>query len=144
MDDGVIRCIVLEQATEEELVRTLRRRLPNESCGAIYGSTDGERAIAEGFVLIRNASSDPERTFRFHPEDWVSAYYGIQKNQREIVGLFHSHPYGSPSPSETDAGGSLPWGTYWIVGISEESHRIAVYRRDGGQSWKSLPIERPL
>jgi len=141
MDDR-ISSVILERSLEEKLIEALRERLPYESCGAIYGAIDGDRAFAENFVLIRNVSADPERSFAFDPEEWISAYYRIQKNQRVVVGFIHSHPNGSPEPSDPDLRGSLPWGTYWIVGFSEGGHRIAVYRRDDANGWTNLPIAR--
>jgi len=140
--DANTRRMVIFPETEERLVRTARERMPYEACGVVYGRREGDATIAIGFGLIRNASSDPERAFTFHPEDWVRAYGEAQKNQREIVGLFHAHPYRQPKPGAIDRLGSIPWGTYWIIGLFEDRHSIAVYLRDRDDRWTSLPILR--
>ncbi|WP_167746951.1 Mov34/MPN/PAD-1 family protein [Cohnella luojiensis] len=132
----------LKIALEKELVTVIRKRLPYETCGVIYGTKERGIIAADGFSLVRNASASPANTFSFHPEDWVSVYLQAQKNQREIVGLFHSHPQGSTAPSLLDETGSVPWGTYWIVSIASDNHEIAAYRRDSQDNWICLPITR--
>jgi proteasome lid subunit RPN8/RPN11 len=99
---------------------------------------------ADGYDLIRNTSSSAVDTFSFHPEDWVSAYFQAQKNQRNIVGFFHTHPQGTAHPSIKDVQGWIPWGTYWIISLDESNSEIAVYRRGSQEKWVSLPIMREL
>lgn len=132
----------LKSEVEKELVSVIRKRLPYETCGVIYGTKNPGIIAADGFSLIRNASASPTNTFSFHPEDWVSVYIEAQKNQREIVGLFHTHPQGSTVPSLLDARGSVPWETYWIVSLASDIHELAAYRRGSQDDWISLPITR--
>lgn len=110
-------------------------RLPNEACGVIFGRTHDFTTEAEGFAVVRNTARRPAEAFSFDPDDWVSTFCEAQRNRRSIVGLFHSHPEGSPIPSAEDTLGWLPWGTYWIVAIRDESCEIAVYTRDENQGW---------
>jgi len=127
---------------ENRLVRTLRDRLPYESCGLLYGTeTSGIVDVLE-FRLVRNAAATPETDFSFHPEDWTEAYYEAKKNQREIVGLFHSHPSGNARPSESDYAGFVPWRTYWIIGLSDDVHEIGVFMRGSDERWATLPLQR--
>jgi Predicted metal-dependent protease of the PAD1/JAB1 superfamily len=126
---------------ENELVHTVRRRLPFESCGVIMGTVTGEVIEASGFRLIRNAAGRPATQFSFHPEDWIEIFFEAQKNQREIVGLFHSHPSGTIVPSESDLAGFVPWKTYWIVGLTEAGHEIGVYAQEPEARWSRLPLE---
>jgi proteasome lid subunit RPN8/RPN11 len=134
--------VYLEPTLEKELIAASRRRSPFETCGVVYGSINGGVVLAEGYSLIRNTSAVPENSFSFHPEDWISAYYEAQKNQRKIVGLFHTHPQGSSFPSDSDASGSLPWGTYWIISLAGDEHEIAIYARNTQGYWKHLPVVR--
>lgn len=111
-----------------ELEKACRRRLPYETCGVLFGRSSGSGTAVDGFSVVRNASIDPRRSFSFDPADWVRAGYEAQKNQREIVGFFHSHPNGTVHPSEADVSGMPPGGTYWIVGCGTENEcDIAVY-----------------
>jgi proteasome lid subunit RPN8/RPN11 len=115
-------------------------RLPQETCGVLFGSAKAGIVMVDGHAVIRNSSPNPEETFRFSPHDWVPAYYEAQKNQRNIVGFFHSHPDGSMQLSAADTEGSLPWRTYWIIGLTPAGSQIVVYRRDDAERWQSVPL----
>ncbi|MFC5700417.1 Mov34/MPN/PAD-1 family protein [Cohnella faecalis] len=140
--------IILTSKLEKELLAACRSRLPYEACGIVLAAqsdTEGNEALMkpDSFAIVRNVSTNPERTFRFSPEEYVAAVYEAQKNQRRLVGFFHSHPTGEPLPSFEDGQGSLSWGTYWIVGLGKESGpEIAVYRRDEAGDWLPLSLER--
>lgn len=134
--------VYLSLMLENELASVTRHRLPYESCGVIYGNEAEGKIYADDFNLVRNVSSSPVNSFSFHPEDWISVYYHAQKNQRNIVGLFHSHPRGSAIPSLSDDQGYIPWGTYWIISFDQSIHDLAVFRRDVQGLWHTLPIKR--
>jgi len=134
--------VYLSIQLENELASVTRHRLPYESCGVIYGYEEEGIVYADGFNLVRNVSSSPADSFSFHPEDWISVYYKAQRNQRNIVGLFHSHPRGAPIPSFSDVQGFIPWGTYWIISFDQSIHNLAVFRRDIQGRWHTLPMKR--
>ncbi|MFC5470017.1 Mov34/MPN/PAD-1 family protein [Cohnella suwonensis] len=133
----------LSEELENDLISAALARLPLECCGVVYGTATDDAIVADAFGLVRNAAISPERRFAFHPEDWVSVIFEAQKNQREIVGFFHSHPEESVLPSQRDMNGSLPWRTYWIVGVSPAERGIAVYHRHHADDrWDPLRISR--
>jgi proteasome lid subunit RPN8/RPN11 len=134
--------VFLNQTLENDLLSACRQRIPYETCGIVYGTETEGIVTADGYMIIRNRSTSPVDTFSFHPEDWVSVYYQTQKNQRNIVGFFHSHPQSAAVPSLKDEQGAFPWGTYWIVSFARGNDKIAVYQRDTHEGWVSLPIKR--
>ncbi|MBW5445094.1 hypothetical protein GE107_03320 [Cohnella sp. CFH 77786] len=123
-----------------ELEDTCGRRRPYETCGVLFGHSTGTEMHVDGYALVRNAASDPEGAFAFDPKDWVRTASEAQKNQRSIVGFFHSHPAGSALPSRRDVQGRPPAGTYWIVGWIEETCEVRAYRMTGESGWKPLPL----
>ncbi|MDB4868537.1 MAG: family peptidase [Cohnella sp.] len=131
---------ILPQDMERDLLAACRNRLPNETCGILFGRHSEHRVAAERFTVIRNASRHPTESFSFAPGDWTKAFYEAQNNQRTIVGYFHSHPGGSPLPSAKDTAGWLPWGTYWIVGLTGQDSQIAVHRHDPVHGWCPLKL----
>lgn len=132
------------RSLRKKLVAQCRARLPYESCGVLYGSKAGGFVRAEGFALVRNASPDPERSFRFDPGEWVRLYYDAQKNQRAIVGFFHSHPQGPSHPSRLDGEDWEGSGTLWIVDLSDGVGKLYVYAADSAavrnSFWQTLPL----
>jgi proteasome lid subunit RPN8/RPN11 len=134
--------ILICRRLEKDLLSACRLRLPYETCGIIYGTESDKLITADGYHVIRNASPSQADSFSFHPVDWVSAYFQAQKNQRKIVGLFHTHPQGTILPSRLDEQGSIPWESYWIISFAEGNNEIAVYSRVTPQQWVSLSIKR--
>ncbi|MFC5405705.1 Mov34/MPN/PAD-1 family protein [Cohnella soli] len=133
----------ISEKLEQEWLSAAIARLPLECCGVVYGKETEGFLDVESFGIIRNAATSPENRFAFHPEDWVAVFSEAQQNQRDIVGFFHSHPEGPLLPSKQDDDGSLPWRTYWIVGISSVDRAISAFRRhptDG--RWLPQRIER--
>ena len=66
--------------------------LPKESCGLL--------AIIKGketFWPCKNLSDDPDEYFLIDPDDWADC-----EDQGELIGIVHSHPYGTAFPSEAD------------------------------------------
>ncbi|MGG1313926.1 MULTISPECIES: Mov34/MPN/PAD-1 family protein [Cohnella] len=134
-----IRYGFLNEATRFALVRDCLARAPYEACGVMLGDFAPGRVVASGYALVRNAAGSPERAFRFDPDDWAKTYGQTQKNQRNIVGLFHSHPQGAPSPSLADRLGWDGWGSYWIVALQGGQASLHVYVRD--QAGRLRPVE---
>lgn len=122
-----------------DLLSACRSRLPYEACGIIYGHTIDSALIPDGFAIIRNASKTPGDSFAFDRGEWIAACYEAQKNQRQIVGVFHSHPTGANAPSKRDEQALVPWESYWIVGFANPQGEIAAYRHTE-QGWFALPL----
>lgn len=141
-----IAAVILPEALERSLVDACRSRLPYEACGVIFGERDGDTLVAERFAVVRNAAASPERSFAFDPDDWIAVCFEAQKNQRRIVGAFHSHPVGPDRPSDRDEQALVPWESYWIVGFAGQTGgtgrtgKLSVYERTE-KSWAKLPIK---
>lgn len=129
----------IPQRLREDLVAACRSRLPFETCGVIFGYWINNALIPEGFSLIRNISPNAADSFAFDRDEWTAACYEAQKNQRQIVGVFHSHPFGATSPSKRDERTLVPWDSYWIIGFEGHLGEIAAYRHTE-QGWISLPL----
>ncbi|THF83874.1 Mov34/MPN/PAD-1 family protein [Cohnella fermenti] len=131
---------LLPSDLRDDLYRTCRKRLPYESCGAMIGSRSGGAVKVTGFLLVRNIAPDPRVSFRFDPDGWLAACARMQKNQRDIVGVWHSHPSGPALPSVRDAEGWDGHGTYWIVGLEAGRAELRAFVREGA-AWLPLPID---
>ncbi|MBN2984778.1 MULTISPECIES: Mov34/MPN/PAD-1 family protein [Cohnella] len=133
-----IRQANMSEAAREKLIRDCLARAPYETCGILLGTIENDRLYADEHRLVRNASAEPFATFRFDPADWVRVYYDAQKNQRSIVGIFHSHPQGSPTPSALDRAGWDGWATYWIVSLADGHANVHVFGRTPWNEWTKI------
>lgn len=136
------RAAALTSDLHQRWIASCRSRWPAETCGIVIGGYEVDTAtiVPTDFTMIRNAALDPLTSFAFDPDDWVRAWYDAERSNRTIVGVFHSHPDGSITPSAADTAGRMAWGSYWIVGLSDAESRIAVYMPESASKWRRLPL----
>jgi len=68
------------------------KEAPKESCGLL--------AIIKGketYWPCKNLSESPDEFFVIDPDNWADC-----EDEGELIGIIHSHPYGSALPSEAD------------------------------------------
>ena len=68
------------------------KQAPKESCGLL--------AIIKGketYWPCENLSESPDEFFVIDPDNWADC-----EDEGELIGIIHSHPYGSALPSEAD------------------------------------------
>ncbi|WP_336787089.1 M67 family metallopeptidase [Paenibacillus sp. MMO-177] len=137
--------IAITHFAYNQLIEFCRQELPREACGVLVGAaaTSSSPATVTHIHSITNVHEDPVRSFRFHPGEWVSLYYGIQKNRQSLVGFFHSHPTSSAVPSKRDWLG-LPVSddliSYWIVSMPGGPAPVVQPFRMDGQTFRPLPL----
>ncbi|WP_337101529.1 M67 family metallopeptidase [Paenibacillus sp. YIM B09110] len=126
--------LITKQAYDQ-LLSICISRLPEEACGIVASRIavhDGEQALIDTVIPIRNIHNTPHKAFTFDPAEWTAAYYNMQTNRQSLVGLFHSHPSTEAIPSSLDQAGFWPASSvsYWIISLADRSApHIQPYRR---------------
>jgi proteasome lid subunit RPN8/RPN11 len=89
--------------------RYARNEAPLEACGLMVAVNGREQ-----FMACRNVALEPTSEFTIEPLDWAAA-----EDRGTITAVFHSHPSGSPEPSEADRKACnrlrLPWLIYAVA-----------------------------
>lgn len=99
-----------------------------EVCGLIAGS--GNRFT--GIYPVRNIAEDPARRFLLDAEEQIAAMRNMRQKQQELLGIYHSHPYTTAEPSETDQDLAAYPGVYYvIVSLLNNRTDIRMYYYDG-------------
>jgi len=73
------------------------RRRWLEACGLLAGRDD----LVEEVIAIQNQAQSPLR-FVMEPYEQLQAFEWIESNHLDLLGIFHSHPNGPETVSETD------------------------------------------
>ncbi len=85
---------------------------PYEACGVLIGSMDGNTVLVEKALPLTNVKRT-RRSFEIDPEQLYKAWDDADKNGKEIVGVYHTHPVSSCVPSlwdrETMENAPLVW-----------------------------------
>ncbi len=114
--------LVLESSHLEAIRRHGEAAYPEEACGLIGGLWGGEgeegRKAAVILVPLANARRDsPRSRYRIEPESFRRAQQKLDRDELEVIGVYHSHPDHPPSPSAYDREHAWPRLSYVIVEV---------------------------
>ena len=99
-------------------LNTIRSELeshkPYEACGVLIGILDGTTARVEKAMPITN-SKRTRRSFELDPNEHYKAWTEAEKNGKEIVGVYHTHPVSSAVPSLWDRETMQNDASVWLI-----------------------------
>jgi len=85
----------------------------------IGGCVEGDTYRADQVVSVPNAHAQPEIAYEMARQEMIAAIWAIRRAGREVVAIYHSHPYSAPTPSESDiALATWPDAVYLIIGYA--------------------------
>jgi proteasome lid subunit RPN8/RPN11 len=94
---------------------------PEECCGALLGSADGEPPRVERIERLPNGRGDERtRRFRIDPAEYRRVERSAETEGLSLLGFYHSHPDHPAVPSEFDREHALPFFHYLVVAVSPE------------------------
>ena len=82
----------------DELITQAEKDAPNESCGYLLGTADGE--VTENYWM-ENIDHSSEH-FSFAPKDQFAALRYAREHGLKILANWHSHPASPSRPSQED------------------------------------------
>jgi proteasome lid subunit RPN8/RPN11 len=104
---------------------------PIEACGVLIGTIgDDVRTVTEVWPAKNRLSS--ESSYEIDPETLFLAFSYAEKNNLEVIGFYHSHPFWSADASEIDrARANYPGLSYVIYSVPR--NEILSFYFDGKQ-----------
>jgi proteasome lid subunit RPN8/RPN11 len=110
------------------MVALALRGLPDEACGLLVGTLEGDAATVVRFEPCANAAASA-RVYTIEPRDHLRIDRAAENDGLEIVGVMHSHTHTEPYPSPTDvAQAPDPGWHYVIVSLRHAEARLRSYR----------------
>ena len=97
------------------------RGYPDEVCGLLIGSFDGEDKVVHQVVPVENeweAVDERRRRFLITPDVFARQEREARREGLEIVGFYHSHPDHPAEPSATDRDFAWPLYSYLIQSVA--------------------------
>lgn len=88
-----------------------------EVCGLLFGTPERIAAVQ----ACANVAADPARTFELDPAALFAAHRAMRAGGQRIVGHYHSHPSGVPTPSPRDAEAAMGDGAVWLIVTPREA-----------------------
>ena len=104
-----------------------------EVCGLLFG----DKGTISETRPAPNIADDPARTFELDPRALFAALKAERAGGPKVIGHYHSHPNGSPRPSERDAEAAEP-GALWLIVAGDEA---ALWMAENDARFRSVVID---
>ncbi|MCC5809951.1 MAG: M67 family metallopeptidase [Ectothiorhodospiraceae bacterium] len=116
-----MRIVMLPRRVQAGLRRQADAAQPREACGLLLGEEmpEGHTQVTR-LVPMNNIADDPRTGYLIDPEDYLRTDREAAAEGLAVVGVYHSHPDGKPTPSETDRELAWPGWSYVIIGADGE------------------------
>jgi len=112
--------IQIENDPWAAMVAHARASYPNECCGAMLGSTDGETKTVREAIALQNAFEGAQAArYELRPEDLLAADKAARERNMDLIGIYHSHPDCDAYFSKTDLQNSCPWYSFVVLSIKK-------------------------
>ena len=93
--------IKLFKTDYEKIVAHAEKELPNEACGLIGGTINGDSKEIKKVYLLTNIDHSIEH-FSLDPKEQLAAIKDMRQNGLVPLGNWHSHPESPSRPSDED------------------------------------------
>jgi len=129
--------VTLPNSVEAAIIAHARRDRPSECCGLLLGVSDG---IVEA-VPLANAAENPERRYFIEPAAYLKVLRAARQRSLDVIGVYHSHPRSTATPSPTDAAEGFSHFIFLIVGLAMETPELTAWTWADG-NFTPIPIVR--
>lgn len=93
--------VIISKQDVEEMIIHAKEKLPNEACGLIAGSDQGDERIIEKVYYLTNIDASNEH-FSLSPSEQLQAVKDMRARGLTPLGNWHSHPESPSRPSQED------------------------------------------
>jgi len=127
--EGKVR-VVVDPLAIQTIHAGAREAHPHECCGLLLGES-GRITRAQPAA---NVHPDPATHFEIDPAALIAAHKDARSGGPQVIGYYHSHPTGDPTPSATDRASAARDGRVWAI-IGQQEVR---FFRDGEEGFEAL------
>ena len=89
--------ISIPRVSREIMIKQALDELPNECCGLLLG----RKGKVQRTLPMKNTDPSPD-TYFMDPIQQVDVFTEMEKRGEMLIGIYHSHPKGPPTPSGAD------------------------------------------
>ena len=93
--------VSISQEDVKLILDELELNRPFEACGVLVGVYEGDVAYVKRTIPIKN-SRRTERSFELDTVEFYNAWDTAEKENMDVIGVYHTHPESSAIPSDWD------------------------------------------
>jgi len=116
----------IAQELRDEILDAASAAFPNECCGLIEGFAKAGAWHAVAVHPARNLADNPANRFLIDPQVHFDLLRRLRGSERGIIGCFHSHPKGPPSPSDNDREMAIERNFVWLIASGEKANAFVL------------------
>lgn len=133
--------IKLKKSDFEKMLRHAESELPNEACGLIAGTVDGDNKDVREVYLLTNIDKSNEH-FSLDPKEQLAAIKDMRSKGLVPLGNWHSHPELPSRPSEEDKRLAFDSkASYMILSLMDRANPVLNSFRITGKEQKTSEKE---
>lgn len=102
------------------LPRLAAAALPREACGLLVGRATAGGIVVTGLAPSRNLAAADD-AFEIDTALQLALQRRLRATEEAVVGVWHSHLTGTPTPSARDAEGAWEKGLAWLITSGEDT-----------------------
>ncbi len=108
------------------IVAAARNALPRECCGLLLGREgEGGWYVTEIVDSPNVAPADRQDRFEIDPGVLIAVQKRLRREGGAMIGIYHSHPNGRPTPSQTDLAQAWQTGKIWLIAALSGEEEVA-------------------
>jgi proteasome lid subunit RPN8/RPN11 len=130
-------------AALEQMLEQAKQIFPDECCGFLYGTEDGQgdRQVLEALAVNNAKPGDKRRRFEIGAKDYLRAEQYAEEKNLLLLGIYHSHPNHPAIPSEHDRVAAQPYFSYIIVSVMQGNiDHIRSWRLNDAYRFEEEPV----
>lgn len=122
--------IKIPKSIYQRMIDHAKKEQPLECCGILSGR---DQTVEKAFEL-QNEEGSPVR-YSMSPQEQLAVFEEMERESREMIAIYHSHPHTIPFPSETDVKMAFyPEVSTIIISLKDEDHPVVNAFRIGKEA----------
>ena len=109
-----IETLVIQNKDLNSIMEEFNANKPYEACGVLTGTILGNTATVERAISITNVRRT-HSSFELDPQQLYNAWSDADKNGKDIVGIYHTHPSFLAIPSSWDRETMKNNNSVWLI-----------------------------
>jgi len=131
-----MKSLTLTKEQLQKMIAHVDSLAPLEACGLLAG----QNSTVESVLAVTNQAQSEVR-YVMDPIEQLNAFEWIESNEMDLIGIFHSHPTGPETVSQTDIEQAAYAVVYVILARADGAwHARGFWIKDGAFSEVTLQV----
>lgn len=119
--------LIVPRRILDEIVQHSKEVFPTEACGLMIGRSHTGSKLVEEAWRAKNILDSSSR-YQLDPEEQLKIFQVADSRGKDVVGVYHSHPFWEAYFSEIDRSQAFyPSFSYLIYSVRDEQFRSFVF-----------------